>query len=358
MRWCWTVWASHGFFVLCCAQSSTSLNFSLSCCLASPFPQLCPWPFPACVTSREQVDEQLFMSRFYFIALFPVGESRGSWLTLNPVGLNCLPIAVFQIKISTARIFLSCTSLVPHRALCVPLRWFTAAHTAGKQQRESSTRRVGFSCSVSSIYHCGSHAEQEMEKHHQRWGTGHSERTLILCSSPAEQLKVHGVFTASSAARSDGRPGSQGAASTRTAPRRCRRCGGTEFPRGSAGRRVPAQLAAGPDRAVLQRALLRRAGLDPRARRGSGNGNGPAAGTGVGMGTGRSCRQRRAAPDIKGSGTPRFPAHCRAPCVAWLERSNEKAPQASGERRHLSPSGPALACPWLSRKFLLPFPCV
>lgn len=30
------------FFVLCCAQSSASLNFSLSCCLPSPFPQLCP----------------------------------------------------------------------------------------------------------------------------------------------------------------------------------------------------------------------------------------------------------------------------------------------------------------------------
>lgn len=60
------------------------------------------------------------------------------------------------------------------------------------------------------------------------------------------------------------------------------------------GSRARVTLAAGPGRAVLQRALLRRAGPDPRADRGNGNGNGPAAGTGVGMGTGRRGEGRAA----------------------------------------------------------------
>lgn len=134
----------------------------------------------------------------------------------------------------------------------------------------------------------------------------HKSFALPLLSSSR-----HMAFLQRRAPHSDGRPGSKGAASTPTAPRRCR------IPPGSTRNRVPVQrvrgtLAAGPRRAAegaaapgwagargLAAAAGTGMGREPeRAGNGNRNGNGnrPGAGTGRAGGAGPLPTQRGAEP--------------------------------------------------------------
>lgn len=143
------------------------------------------------------------------------------------------------------------------------------------------------------------------------------------------------------------------AAFPREAPGTGSRCSGSEGP-----------LRRG--RAVLQRALLRRAGPGPagrqrqREREWAGSRNGPATGTGMGTGIGRE--PERAVPGAqgrsrhKGERNPALPSSRQSSLRRMA--GDKECPNRAVKDNIPALSGPALACPRLSRKSRLPFPRV